>query len=49
MFQDSGGKLFSEQIDYTNSHSDAIDIMETIYLNGAIIRQYTFEDIVRRV
>lgn len=44
-YQDKNGNIFSERIDFPQV--DGVrDMMETVYLNGHIIKEYTFDDVL---
>lgn len=43
------GKIFADRLESQDSNPSWVNIMETIYLNGMITKQYTFEEIVHRV
>lgn len=40
--------IFSDKIELSNQGSNIVDLMETIYYNGQIRKEYSFEDVVAR-
>lgn len=45
-YKDDNGRLFAESIEYIKQNRNVTDIMETIFVNGIITREYTFEEIL---
>lgn len=45
VYRDNNERIFSDYIGL--SSNDVIELMETVYLNGKITKQYTFEEILQ--
>lgn len=39
-------KIFSDRVELALSNPDIIDLMETIYKNGKVIKEYTFDEVL---
>lgn len=45
-FKDANGVYSAKKIGYNDLNPEYTDVMETIYLNGKITKEYTFEEII---
>ena len=47
-YMDREGNYFAERLEFADFNSSATDIMEIVYLNGKITKEYSFEEIIQR-
>lgn len=47
-YRNSEGRIFSERIELQVFNNGITDMLETVYLNGELVKEYTFEEVVAR-